>query len=114
MDYYDGYLVVCLGRAQGGYECKKMETDPMSILVPHDDFLAKLSPQRHHCLRLEKFRPPKIDPNRGHDPDREVSPREVYITTNTDAIGLFLTEGPGDIVYIYQPNGTYLECTISD
>lgn len=107
MVYYDGYLVVCLGRAQGGYECKKMQTDPMYIRVPSYSFLEKISPGEQHCTGTDKFRPPKpkINPNLGFDPDREPRTGEVYIRINTDAIVL---EGS---IYVYQPNGMYLECT---
>lgn len=113
MDYYDGYLVVCLGRVQGGYECKKMQSDPMRIFVPNDSFLVKVSPREQHCTGLRKFRPPKpkIDSNLGYDPDADPGTPSVNIQIRTDAIGLFYTSG-GDVIYIYQPNGMYLECDL--
>lgn len=116
LDYYEGYLVVCLGQAQGGYACTRMQTDPLRILVPHDSFLAKISPRQQHCLELKKIRPPKpkINPNLGFDPKAEPGTPSVNIKISTDAIGVFETSGVGDLIYIYQPNGMYLECVISD
>ena len=116
IDFYEGYLVVCLGRAKGKYDCRKMNESPMRITVPHDVFLAKMSPREQDCLVSGKFRPPKPapDPNLGFDPKAEPSTGSVRISFATDAIGLFQTLGPGDIVYIYQPKGMYLECIISD
>ncbi len=59
-DYYEGYLVVCLGRAQGGYDCTKLETDPLRIHLPYDGFLERFSPGTAACTSLGKtFKAPK-------------------------------------------------------
>lgn len=116
MDYYEGYLVVCLGQAQGRYKCTKMEAEPMRILVPNNAFLVKISPKQQYCLELETFRSPKprLDPSHGYDPNRVPSTSSVNIAISTDAIGLFQTLGSGDVIYVHQPNGMYQRCTISD
>jgi hypothetical protein len=103
-DYYEGYLVVCLGRAQGGYECTKLETDPLRIHLPYDGFLEKFSPGTAGCTSLGKtFKAPK--------PRRPLSFEEtesnVDIRFNTDAIALF-----DSIYFIYVPQGRgmYRKC----
>jgi len=103
-DYYEGYLVVCLGRAQGGYECTKLKTDPMRIRKPHLDFLTKISPGSEMCSILRKFQAPK--PKRNLN---VLEPREgpVEIRFGTDAIGLL---GSDAVIYVSQPRGMYLEC----
>jgi len=105
-DYYEGYLAVCLGRAQGGYECTKLKTDPMRIRKPHLDFLTKISPGSEMCSILRRFQAPK--PKRNLN---VLEPREgpVEITFGTDAIGLF---GSDSVIFVPQPRGMYLECGV--
>jgi hypothetical protein len=112
IDYYDGYLVICLGRSQGGYDCRNMQANPLRILIPHNAYLVKIAPHRQRCLQSEKFRAPK--PKVGFDPDQEAPAPEGFVTLKTDGIGFFTTSGVGDQIYIPQDNGQYLLCTISD
>jgi len=103
-DYYEGYLVVCLGRAQGGYDCTKLETDPLRIHLPYDGFLEKFSPGIAGCTSLGKtFKAPK--------PRRPLSFEEtesnVDIRFNTDAIALF---DSAYFIYLPQPRGMYRKC----
>lgn len=111
LDYYQGYLVVCLGRAQGGYGCTKMKTDPMRILKPHHEYLMKIPPGRESCTSIQKYKAPKPkrNPNLGGEwsGGRE-DPGEI--TFDTDAIGL---RGSGGVVYVSQPRGMYIECGTS-
>jgi hypothetical protein len=110
IDYYEGYLVVCLGRAQGGYDCTKMKADPMRILKPHYEFLTKVSPGSQECQLFWKFRPPKSkrNPNMGGEAGTQQGPDEISFST--DAIGLL---GSGGVIYIPQPRGVYVECATS-
>lgn len=105
-DYYDGYLVVCYGLGSGKYKCEKLNASPMYIREPHSDFVGKIPPARVFCSILRKFRPPKPkpDPNLGE----EAGESSVQISFNTDAVSL----SSDPIIYIYQPGGTYLECTM--
>jgi hypothetical protein len=105
-DYYEGYLVVCLGRAPGGYECTKLKTDPMRIRKPHLGFLTRISPGSEMCSLLWKFQvpKPKRNPNVG-----EGGEGPLEITFGTDAIGLF---GSDSVIYVLQPRGMYLECRV--
>ena len=103
-DYYEGYLAVCLGRAQGGYECTKLETDPLHIHLPYDGFLEKFSPGIAGCTSLGKtFKAPK--------PRRPLSFEEtesnVDIRFNTDAIALFDSMY---FIYLPQGRGMYRKC----
>ncbi len=103
-DYYEGYLVVCLRRAQGGYDCTKLETDPLRIHLPYDGFLEKFSPGIAGCTSLGKtFKAPK--------PRRPLSFEEtesnVDIRFNTDAIALF---DSAYFIYLPQPRGMYRKC----
>jgi hypothetical protein len=104
-DYYEGYLVVCLGRAQGGYECTKMETDPLRIHLPYDGFLEKFSPGIAGCSSLGKtFKAPK--------PRRDLNVLEeeesnVDIRFSTDAVALFRS---AYFIYVPQPRGMYRKC----
>ena len=104
-DYYEGYVVVCLGRAQGGYDCTKLETDPLRIHLPYDGFLEKFSPGTAGCDSLGKsFRAPK--------PRRDLNvPEEqewnVDIPFSTDAIALFDSMY---FIYVPQPRGMYRKC----
>jgi len=104
MDYYEGYLVVCLGRAQGGYECTKLKMDSMRIRRPHRDFLTTISAKTELCSILRKFQAPKPkrNPNVG---ERGGGPAEI--TFATDAIGFF---GSDSVIYVLQPDGMYWEC----
>jgi hypothetical protein len=106
VDYYDGYLVVCLGLGAGQYSCGKLETSPMRILRPHDEYLMKVSPGHELCSILKRFKAPrpKRDPN-------VLEPQEgpVDISFNTDAIVLL---GSGGVFYVPQPRGMYLECRV--
>lgn len=104
-DYYEGYLVVCLGLAQGGYDCTKLETDPLRIHLPYDGFLEKFSPGTAGCTSLGKtFKAPK--------PQRDLNILEeeesnVDIRFNTDAIALFRL---GYFIYLPQGRGMYRKC----
>ena len=103
-DYYEGYLVVCLRRAQGGYDCTKLETDPLHIHLPYNGFLEKFSPGIAGCTSLGKtFKAPK--------PRRPLSFEEtesnVDIRFNTDAIALF---DSAYFIYLPQPRGMYRKC----
>ena len=104
-DYYEGYLVACLGRAQGGYACTKMETDPLRIHLPYDGFLEKFSPGTEACTALGKaFKAPK--------PKRDVNaPKEeesnVEISHDTDVFALF---DKMYFIYVPQGRGMYREC----
>lgn len=103
-DYYEGYLVVCLGRAQGGYDCTKLETDPLRIHLPYNGFLEKFSPGTAGCTSLGKtFKAPK--------PRRPLSFEEaesnVDIRFNTDAIALF---DSAYFIYLPQGRGMYRKC----
>jgi hypothetical protein len=105
-DYFDGYLVVCYGAASRRYDCHKLNASPMPILSPHRDYLVKVSAGRELCTIIRKFKAPKPKP----DPnvlEREEGPEEIKFAT--DAIGLFGTDA---IVYVSQPQGSYLECHI--
>lgn len=115
MDYYDGFLVVCYGRAQGDYDCHKMHSGPTRVFLPHRQFVGTVPPREQYCLELERFRLPKRrpDPNLGFDPDAAPE-SSVRISLRTDAIGLFQTSGLGDVIYVYRPDGIYLECTVTD
>jgi hypothetical protein len=104
-DYYEGYLAVCLGRAHGGYECTKLETDPLRVRLPYDGFLEKFSPGIAGCTSLGKiFKAPK--PRRDLNVLEETE-SNVDIRFNTDAIALF-----DSIYFIYlpQPRGMYRKC----
>jgi hypothetical protein len=105
-DYYEGYLVVCLGRAQGGgYDCTKLETEPLRIHLPYDGFLEKLSPGTAGCTSLGKtFKAPK--------PRRDLNVRErhesnVDIRFDTDAIARFRL---AYFIYVPQGRGMYRKC----
>lgn len=106
LDYYDGYLVVCLGLGAGQYDCGKLTTSPMRIRKPAREFLWKISPGRELCSILGKFKAPKpkFDPN---VLEPEEGPAEI--TFNTDAIGLL---GSGSVFYVPQPRGMFLECRV--
>jgi hypothetical protein len=105
-DYYEGYLVVCLGRAQGGYECTKLETDPLRIHLPYNGFLEKFSPGIAGCTSLGKpFKAPK--PRRDLNVLEETE-SNVDIRFNTDAIALI--ESAYYFIYLPQPRGMYRKC----
>jgi hypothetical protein len=103
-DYYEGYLVVCLGRAQGGYECTKLETDPLHIQLPYNGFLEKIPPGSEGCMSLgSPFKAPK--PRR--PPSFEETESNVDIRFNTDAISLF---DSAYFIYVPQGRGMYRKC----
>jgi hypothetical protein len=104
-DCYEGYLVVCLGMAQGGYECTKLETDPLRIHLPYDGFLEKFSPGTASCTSLGKtFKAPK--PRRDlNNPEEQES--NLDIRFNTDAIALFDSMY---FIYLPQGRGMYRKC----
>ena len=104
-NYYEGYVVVCLGRTQGGYECTKLETDPLRIHLPYDGFLEKFPPGTAGCTSLGKaFKAPK--PRRDlNNPEHEES--NVDIRFNTDAIALFDSMY---FIYLPQGRGMYRKC----
>ena len=105
IDYYEGYLVVCLGRAQGGYDCTKLETDPLHIQLPYNGFLEKFSPGTAGCTSLGKpFKAPKRRRDL-NNPEEEES--NVDIRFNTDAIALFDSMY---FIYLPQPRGMYRKC----
>jgi hypothetical protein len=104
-DYYEGYLAVCLGQAQGGYGCTKMQTDPLRIHRPYDGFLEKFPPGNEACSLLGKaFKAPK--------PKREFNARveqesNVEIGHDTDVFALF---DQAYFIYVPQGRGMYREC----
>lgn len=104
-DYYEGYLVVCMGRAQGGYECTELETDPLRVHLPYDGFLEKFSSGTAACTSLGKiFKAPKLRRNL-NVPEPEES--NVDIRFSTDAIALFRS---AYFIYVPQPRGMYRKC----
>jgi hypothetical protein len=104
-DYYEGYLVVCLGRSQGGYECTKLETDPLRIHLPYDGFLEKFSPGTAGCTSLGK---PFKAPKRRRDLNvLEEEESNVDIRFDTDAIALFDSMY---FIYLPQGRGMYRKC----
>ena len=114
-DYYDGYFVVCFGRAQGGYRCHKMDETPMRITVPLGVFLARIPAGKQFCLVAWKFHAPrKPDPKRGFEPEVIDRKEDLWVTLQSDAIGLLLTSGGGDTVYVHQSKNIYLECVVTD
>jgi hypothetical protein len=105
-DYYEGYLVVCLGRLQAGHECAKLETDPLRLHLPYDGFLEKFSSGTAACTSLGKvFKAPK--PRRNLNvPEPEESNVDIHF--NTDAIALF--RSAYYFIYVPQPRGMYRKC----
>lgn len=103
-DYYEGYLVVCLGREQGGYGCTKMETEPIRIHMPYDGFLEKFSPGVAKCTSLGKaFKAPKPKSNL-NAPEEEYN---VDVRFSTDAIAMLRS---AYFIYVPQPRGMYRKC----
>jgi len=115
VDYYDGYFAVCFGMAQGGYRCHKMDETSMRITIPAGLFLARIPAGKQFCLVAWKFHAPrKPDPKRGFEPEIIDRKGDRWIRFKSDGIGVLMTMGAGDTVYVHQSKNMYLECVTSD
>jgi hypothetical protein len=88
--YYEGKFVVCHGLEDGGYQC--LELSSMPISVPYFSYLLRAAPQKTYCCS-----------DNG----------KVPIDVKTDAIAWYVPEKGGSH-YIYQSDGSYLNCVVSD
>ncbi len=90
-DYYDSKLVVCHGLGKGGYSCLELERGGQ-LSQPSRFYLHTVPPGKAQCLKYE------------HDFED--------IDVKTDSIGRDTDIAAGQ--YIYQPDGSYFDCTTAD
>ena len=108
--YYDGYLVICYGAANGGFDCITMSQRPREYHLPFGWYVTKVSPGEQSCIVLKQLDTQQKQRTLA-DQKRQ---RNVTITTKSDAVGYFRTMGNGDIVYVFQERTLYSECLVSD
>lgn len=90
-DYYDGKLVICHGLGKGKYRCKELSS--MLITLPHELYLYLAKPGKIGCYQDDGTR--------------------KYIDVKIDSIGWeYPDKAAGQ--YIYQPDGSYLNCVTAD
>jgi hypothetical protein len=110
---YAGHLVVCFGRGQKTYDCKRIDAGAMRIEIPHHWYLDRVAAGTVRCLALKSFRIPRA----GYDQVDEVARAELPfkpLPFSVDALGYFRTRGRGDVLYVARTENTFAECTVSD
>jgi len=89
-EHYSGKWVICHGSGKGQYRCQALGEMPM--FLPYEIYLSRVSPRMVKCSKG--------------------AGKKADVTIKRDAVGYEASNVAG--VYIYQPDGSYLECTTAD
>jgi hypothetical protein len=107
-DAYNGALVVCFGRGEGQYRCQTTFAHFNKMLLPHPWYLERITPGKRRCLGLGRIRP--WEPL-GSKLYAENIGSEKTIRFTTDALGVWPALGNAGGIMIFQPDGSFLDCS---
>ncbi|MGH9255252.1 MAG: hypothetical protein ACRD3C_11870 [Vicinamibacterales bacterium] len=108
VDAYSGGLVVCFGQKGGRYRCQRPVPQMDKVLLPHGWYLEHIPPGKLKCRGLQRIRP--WEPL-GSERRQEYLGEDKTISITTDALGWWPILGAGGGIMVFQPDGSYLDCS---
>jgi hypothetical protein len=105
---YTGWLVVCFGQEGGRYHCERPFSHLDLIQLPHNWYLERIPPGKLDCPGLGQIRPWEPPGSKGYE---DYLGKDKTIRIRTDALGVRQIEGNAGFIMVFQPDGSFLDCT---